>query len=290
MFPDENAVNTSESAPEEQQAVQTQEGAEQTAAAAQPEQEASEQEKVPEQGKAQESVDDFGVPWKNRAMEWQRKFQETTERLPTLIEETLAKHRESKPDREYTIAELEQYAIDNPQYRPWVEEQKSSILQKKVAKIAEEKVKASEQERTNELKRQQAYQYVQSSYPDLFTKDAFGNNTWNTSHPVVQQLGVLMQDPRLSKEPEGIMLAVDAAYGRYSRMQQSKVQSKVKGMQSAVKKLQKNTLIEGGGTNNVQPRKDEFTIAKEQLQKTGSKEAQSAAVKAYLKKIGAIEE
>jgi hypothetical protein len=89
-----------------------------------------------EEGKTQpealtEAVDEQGVPWKNRAFEWQRKTQEMSERLPEIIQTELQKFKQSSEPapKKYTVAELEAFAQQSPEYRPWVEEQKAQLLQ-----------------------------------------------------------------------------------------------------------------------------------------------------------------
>jgi hypothetical protein len=133
-------VNTAESSNADE--VVNQEAETETAVQEQPTEETNEQSKTPSPSEGiSGDVDEFGVPWKNRAMEWQRKFQENTENLPRMIEEALAKNQAQPQKQQHTIAELEAYALQNPQYRPWVEEEKAKIIQNQVAKVTEEKVR-----------------------------------------------------------------------------------------------------------------------------------------------------
>ena len=129
---------------------------------------------------------------------------------------------------------METFAIQNPTYRPWVEEQKALVIQKNVAKVAQDEIKVVEEKRTSEQKRQNAFQYVVQSYPDCFIKDTFGNLQWNNQNPLVQQMGFIMNDPRFAKDPEGLVAAADMAYGRIARMQSGQNQKKVK---NSIKKL-----------------------------------------------------
>ena len=84
------------------------------AAAVTPETTATQETQIPaDEGKSQEAqvvepVDETGVPWKNRAFEWQRKTQELTERLPNIIQEELQKFKQtSEPvQQEYSAEQL----------------------------------------------------------------------------------------------------------------------------------------------------------------------------------------
>lgn len=235
-------------------------------------------------------VDEKGVPWMNRFYESERKAKELIDNLEVKMGEILSRQpTQSQP--EYTIQDYEQFAIDHPEQRAWVEEQKAAIIQKNVAKIAQNEIKAVEEKRTAEQKRQNAYNYVVQSYPECFVTDNFGNRQWNNQSPIVQQIGVIMNDPRFKNDPEGLAAAAEMAYGRIARMQGSQTQKKVKTLQQSLKKVQKGTLIEGAGQTATKTTKDELEVAKQRLrERVGDKKAAQNAVKAYLKKHGVIEE
>jgi len=283
-------VNTEETTPSEEEVVKPE--AETETAPAATEQETTEpQAKPSEQGNApvSEAVDEFGVPWKNRAMEWQRKFTETTENIPKYVEEALSKQKPNQ--RQYSISELEQYALEHPEYRPWVEEEKAKIIQNNVAKVAEERVKEVETKQKDDSTRQQAFQWT-VNHPRLqecFTVDAFGRKVWNNAHPLTQMIGGYMQDGDLKSRPDALVIASKLALADYLDFQNQKSQSKAKALQQNLKKVQKQTFIEGAGTKNVAT-KGSFVKAREQLAKTGRKEDAKAAVYEYLKNIGSIAE
>jgi len=284
-MPEEKDVNTSESSTEEQV---VEKSAEETAEAetTQPEttEQSSEETVTQEESKPQyEAVDEFGVPYKNRAMEWQRKTAELTERLPQLIEEAVARGRETTQERQYSIAELETFALQNPQQRPWVEEQKAKLLQEQIGKITEEKVKAAETKSEAKIIRGQAYQYVTQNYPEMFIKDTFGNMVFNNQHPLTQQVGLIMQDPRFANAPDGLMAAADIAFARYSRAQNANTQRKVKTLNQNLRKVQKQTLVEGSGTKASPQTRSEKQKALEKLSKSGSMEDAKLAIGEILK-------
>lgn len=240
------------------------------------------------EGKSQpiiEAVDEQGVPWKNRAMEWQRKFQEIAsddfiERITQRIQEQL-KQPVNQQEQEYSVAQLEAFALEHPQYRPWVEEQKLKILQKQLLKATEEKVKETEEKRLAEQKRRDAFQYVVQNYPECFIKDAFGNLNWNLQHPLTQQIGLLMQDKRFASDPEGLIAAADIAYARLVR---AKAPKTIKTLQKNLKKEQQKTLVEGGTSKeDVIKRKTNYEKAMEVFRATGSKDALIMALKEKMK-------
>lgn len=249
------------------------------------------QEESKPQNQSFSAVDEKGVPWINRYHEAERKSQELLNNLEAKMGEILSKQTTQPQQPEYSISQLEQYAMEHPEHRPWVEEQKATIIQKNVVKQTQSEIKAVEEKRTAEIKRQNSYNYVAQTYPECFISDSFGNRQWNNQNPMVQQIGFLMNDNRFKNDPEGLMAAADIAYGRVARMQGTQAQKKVKTLQQNVKKLQKGTLIEGSGTNAVKVTKDEFTTARENLKANPANKKHAAdAVKAYLKKEGFLQE
>jgi len=282
-------VNTTESSTEEKEVVN--DAGQETATEETTTQETTEQ--TQEESKSQQfsPVDEKGVPWMNRFYESERKSKELLDNLETKMGEILSRQTTQTQQPEYTIAQLEQFAMERPENRPWVEEQKAGIIQKNVAKIAQNEIKAVDEKRTAEQKKQNSYGYVVQAYPECFVTDNFGNKQWNNQHPMVQQIGQLMNDNRLKNDPEGLMVAADIAYGRLARMQSGQTQKKVKTLQQNLKKVQKGTMIEGSGQQETKSVKDAFTKAKENLlAKPGNKDAARDVVKAYLKKSGVIEE
>lgn len=237
-------------------------------------------------------VDEKGVPWVNRYHESERKSQELLNNLETKMGEILSKTNTPTP-RDYTIGELEQYAIDRPDQRPWVEEQKARIIGKDIARITEEKVKEVETKQKAEVTRQQSMQWV-SNHPRLqecFARDPFGNKTWNQSHPLTQMIARYSNDPDIKNRPNGAVIATKLALADYMDSQDNNAKQQVKVLKQNLKKVQKGTMIEGGGQQASKTTKDEFTKAKEALMgKPGNKDFAHNVVKAYLKKSGVIEE
>ena len=202
-----------------------------------PEQEVVEQQpETPEVPESKGDFDERGVSWRNVAAEKDRKLNELVDKLPALIQEIQNSNRSPQQQKEYTIAELEQYAIDNPTYRPWVEEEKAKINRKVITSEIDSRLKTERQSVQAEISRQESFKYVKDNYPEAFDRN----------NPMFHEMNVLMSDPRFQNDPQGIRIAAEAAFGRVSR--NSKYSQQLK---QEVKSLQKKTFVEGGGKQNL---------------------------------------
>ncbi len=204
--------------------------------ASSPEQVVEQQQEAPIVPEPQGDVDDRGISWRNVAMEKERKLNELVDKLPTLIEEIRNSNQRPQEKKEYTIAELEQYAIENPSYRPWVEEEKAKVNRKIISSELDNRINAERKTTQDSIARQESYKYVQSNYPEAFDR----------THPMFQEMNVLMSDHRFQNDPMGLRIAAEAAYGRFSRNSKQAQQLK-----QEVKSLQKKTFVEGGGKQNI---------------------------------------
>lgn len=228
-------------------------------------------------------VDEYGVPWKNRAAEWKRKSEETIDKMPTLIDEAVKNSFQQygkTQEKEYTIAELEQFAMNSPEHRPWVEEQKAQVLRKQLTKEVEAKFKAQDSQKEAAIKRQNSFNWVAQTFPETIARNAQGQPIGvNTASPLVQEINRIMQDPRFSGDPEGLMAAAEIASARLYRQSQGATLQKENKLKAEVKHLQKQTLVEGGNKANVQA-VPEHRVALEQAKKTGNLKDVAAALKA----------
>ena len=228
-------------------------------------------------------VDEYGVPWKNRAMEWKRKSEETIEKMPTLIDEAVKSsfQQYGKPqEKEYTIAELEQFAQNQPEHRPWVEEQKAQVIKKQLTREVEDKFKAQDYEREAQRIKAQTFGYVAQTYPDVFVRNQQGQLVgMNDKNPMVNEINTLMKDPRLARDPEGFAFAADIAYARINRLNQGQVQQKEAKLKAEVKHLQKQTLVESGSKSNVQAL-PAHRVALDKAKQTGNLKDIAVAMKA----------
>lgn len=279
------AVNTTESAPvEATQEVVNQSAPTDQTEATQPEQETAQTQPAGQQ--SYEAVDEFGVPYKNRAFEWKRKHEETIDKLPSLIEEAVKSSVQQygqAPQRKYTVAELESFAQQSPEHRPWVEEQKSLLLREQLTNEFEQRIKAVETKKETETRKQQAFGYVASTYPEVFVRNQNGQIMGiNNQSPMAQQINVLMSDPRFANDPEGLMAAADIAYARVSRSQQGINLMKEQKLKAEVKHLQKQTMVEGGARQGVQAI-PEYRKAIDKAKQSGSLRDTAEALKAIAK-------
>lgn len=226
----------------------------------------------------------------NHEMEWKRKYSELVDNLPKLIEENLQKvAQKSQPQKqEYTIEELEQIAIQNPNLRPQVEAEKEKIRERRILEQLSERDRKIEEQRRAEMVRIQVEQEVANdpSLKDCFTTDALGKKQWNMAHPLTMQIAEIMKDPRLQSSPDGLRIAADLAYGRYMKDIAAKSQTKIRAAQAAVKKEQRKTMVEGGTPTGSSAGGDAFNKLKSELAKTGSKQVAQLAVAEYMKKAG----
>lgn len=240
----------------------------------------------------EEEVDDKGVPYRNRFEEMRRKYEQVVENIPQIINQTLSEKlsTQSQPqqtERKYSVRELEEFAIANPDYRGWVEEEKAKLNVKLAVSEFERLNTEKERVRVESETRKQSFEKLTSEFSELFTSDSRGAKVWDNSNPIVRQVAVLMQNPELQKDPRGLEYATLMAYGQAAKsgtISNAKKESKLK---AEVKTLQKKTFVEGGQKSQVIA-KDEVRDAIEDLRKTGSKKAVSNAVSAYFKKVGYI--
>lgn len=238
-------------------------------------------------------VDEYGVPWKNRAMEWKRKSEEVIERLPALIDEKLSKVTQAPAQPQYSYEQLEAYKLQNvsdAQIVSWAtgEQRKMQAIENK--RLFEEVVGSREQVNKTELLRQQSLSYVQNTYPEAFRRDAQGRPlAWDEGSAITQTIFGLMKNPELSNNPNGLAAAADIAYGRVARAQVPHLQAQVKQGVAEVKQAQKASLTEGTG-KRVTVFEAPQNVALGNLKKTGSIQDAGAAIGAILKSRGILVE
>ena len=247
-----------------------------------------------EEGKIQEAViepvDETGVPWKNRAFEWQRKTQELTEKLPDIIQTELQKFKQTTEPvaKKYTVSELEAFAQQSPEYRPWVEEQKAALIQESINKTLDARLKANEEQTKKQSLRQQSEAQVIRQFPNMFSKDANGNTTWNQSDPMTQRIAAYLQEPELQSNPRGLEVAAKLAYADLAMAGvpiKAQVEQKLK---TQVKSLEKKVMTEGAG-RPVVPAVAPMKKSMERLAQTGNLTDARDAVQEYFKAIGRLQ-
>lgn len=292
MEEDKDAVNVEESAASESQEQvndQTEQTAEQPAAQEQTEITETKPQPV-------HDLDERGVPWKNRAMEAERKFQ--TE-IPNVIRQTveeLNKTQQKQP--EYTVEQLEQFAIENPNQRPWVEAQKHQLFQKNMMTALDVKLQAKDQQTRDESIRVQSEQWVTShpKFKECFV-DVGGAKQWNHSNPLTHVIGNYLNqvDPstgRLVKDrADGLIVAAKMAYADQALNLDAKSSTQAAQLKKDLRKAQKGQMMGGAGTQATSGQsKTEVRKSLDNYNKTYDKSDISRATKAFLIASGHIKE
>lgn len=243
-----------------------------------------------------EELDDKGVSYKNRFHEMKRKYEQTIETIPQVIEQTISQklsninntqNQQQPVNKEYSVQEIEEFARLNPEHRSWAESEKARLISKQAADEIERRFSERDKQRDIENKKVQTWNKLTSDFPDYFTNDTYGRKVWDEANPVVRQIAVLMQDPRLKQDPEGLMWATEIATARQLRFSQATQAKEKAQLKTKVKDLQKKTMVEGG-QKSQSVSKDDLRDSIDELKKTGSKTAAKSAVGAYFKKMGYI--
>lgn len=229
--------------------------------------------------------DPMGVPWKNRFYEKERKFTELVEKLPGMIEEKLSATKKETP-KEYTISDLESYALQYPEKRPWVEEEKAKLITQQSVKLFSQQIEAREKSQRDEAAKRSAFEYVAKNYSEVVKKGPKGEYVgFDESHPLMQEIGALYSSsPELQARPDGLALAADIAYGRFARGQASKNAVQTKKVISDKKKLENKVLPEGAGRSEVSEPKTDAAL--DRLKKSGRAEDAQDAIGEILRAKG----
>lgn len=237
-----------------------------------------------------EELDDRGIPWKNKALEYERKLRETTERLPQIVQEEIRKTNETQSKSpKYSVQELEQFAIDNPQHRPWVEAEKIKILKQELSEEQNQRLEKERQAIQAQAVRKEAESWVTQAYPEMFIKDNFGRLTWKNDHPMTGLVSQYMADPRIQSQPDALRIAAKLAYADMAASKVTTSQSQVKKLKTEVKKIQQKTLTEGN-TRPASSTTDSKKASLEQLARTGSEKDARVAVRDILRQAGMIKD
>ena len=231
-----------------------------------------------------QDLDERGIPWRNRAMENERKFRELEERIK-VTEQT------AQP-KKYSIQELESFALNNPEHRPWVEEEKAKVLREQIIGEVSQRNQAQEQARQFDTIRQQSFNSVinNSDYDGIAIKDSNGRFiSWNMANPLTQEIARIMQDKRIESQPDAIEIASEIAYGRLARAKAPQSAQQVSKLKAQVKKVEQRTFVEGGG-KPVSVNSNPIRKAVEQFKTTGNKKDAQEAFKEMFKAQGILKE
>lgn len=232
-------------------------------------------------------------PARNYEAEWHRKYDGLVQNIPNMVEEVLAKKQQQPQEKEYSISELEAFAQENPTYRPWVEEQKYKLMEKRLEKSAETQRQAEVKRIQEDQARKQAeYQVLNDSrYAEAFVTDASGNRSINPSSQLAQLMGNYMEQMKRDgiTRPDAILIAAKLARADMLDSKTPQTEQKLETIKKQVQQLKSKTMVEGGGTPTQQTQKDSFTTARERLAKTGNIKDARVAVAEYLKRTRKVE-
>lgn len=293
--------NLEESSPSEEEPSVEETSEQEEPVSEEQEESTSEETSFPDVGEPSvEALDEDGVPYKNRAMEWKRKYSDTVENLPEMVSEAVenavGSSQSEEQSRQQRIAELRAFKEENPHYSNQVSNEIQRLeredQKEMLSSVVDNKFQEYQQQQRQQQQRQQAYQEVSKTYPDVLrSKD--GRLEFNRKHPMTQHLAKIMQDERFQKDPEGIRAAADMAYGRWQKQsstaKNSTSKNKEKELQSEVKDLQKRTQHEGSGSSN-QPATSGLDESLERAKKTGRKRDAKKAINDMLKAKGLLKE
>lgn len=220
--------------------------------------------------------------------EWRRKYEGLVDNLPKLIEEQVTKVQQPK-EREYTVSELESFAQQNPEHRPWVEEQKLKLIEDRIGKRFDEQRKADVERVKHDQIRSQAEQQVVNDqrFSEAFIVNANGAKTINPQSKLAQLMSSYMEEMRRDgiNRPDAILIAAKLARADLLDVQNPQTEQKLDSIKRQNQQLKSKMMIEGGGQQTGQSLKDSFVEARERLAKTGTRKDAQMAVKEYLRKI-----
>lgn len=205
-----------------------------------------------------EEIDERGVPYKNVAHEYKRKFEDVQSELSKMrgVLENISQNQiqsQKQQEPNYTIADLEAYKQQHPEYAAWCEQEKARIQKEEIIRSVKEEFETRTQAQRNEIVKQQSLQAVVKSYPQAFKKDAQGNIIdWDSGNPLTQRIALYAKDPRISNSPDGILYAAKLAYADLANAGLIQAQTKVNAQKAEIADLHRRTAVEGGSMGQLQ--------------------------------------
>ena len=242
----------------------------------------------PEGVKEEGEVDNRGVPWKNVAMENERKFKDLKDSLPDTIADAISKAipKQVSETRQYTKDELidfKNHSTDAGQ-RAWAEKELEKARSDETKNLFESQRNADKKQAKVDQEKQVALGSVMRKYPLMFNADG----TWNNSHPLTAKLSRVYNSREVFKnDGMGLLGAADMAFAEYVLEQQPDLAKATKKLKRQVKTLEKATLIEGSGEPTTPTTKSPGLVARDRIARDGSdKAALKDWAHAYLKSRG----
>lgn len=288
MLDEENDVQ-SESLPDNEQVVNESAEVDQSAEDQQATTETPVESAQPQGDVPDVEIDEAGVPWKNRAMEYRRKF-EGLEAQQGEILKKVSQLQESSSKPKYTENELRSFSetTDNPGHRAWALQEIEKTRQDQTAEVVRKELSKFQSQQEANVAKQQALQDVMRKYPEAFSTNPNGGVTgWDNKSLLAQRIGQYMQDKEISNNPRGLTVAAALAYSDIATSQKSQELMKQQKMKREIRGLQSKTLVEGGGTKQAPP-KNPARKAVDKARETGKIKDASHVMKEIFKAQGAI--
>jgi len=235
-----------------------------------------------EAGQPSDDVDSMGVPYKNRYHEQKRKFDDLSTKVETLTQ----KLESNSQQKEYSMAELKVFRDNNPEHAAWADTEIEKLQEKKQKAIVEDTLRDYQRKQQAEQLKRDTFASTINRYPEIALKDTAGNFLgWNTKSPLFQRINVYMSDPEVANNPRGLSVASALAYQDVNLNNSNKTKKVITKQKSAIKSLQKHTMVEGGGkvaqTSNVND-------SRERLRRSGSFKDAADAIGDIFVKQGVI--
>lgn len=247
---------------------------------------------IPEAVNQEGEVDEKGVPWKNRAFEFKRKYQELESNLPSMIQQAVERAIPVQPVTQQTPQYTEEQLIkfkndsDDPNSRAWAEMELRKLDERKYEERFKKVYEEDKKKSRFEQEQQMALNEVMRKYPLLFNHDG----SWNNEHPLTQKMANLYNSrPTFKQDGYGLLGAADMAFADYILQRQPELAKQQKQLKRQVKKLEKATLIEGGGQSQNVPAKTPLAQAKERFGQSGKVDDLKAVAKELLRARGMIQ-
>ena len=199
----------------------------------------------------------------NYAMEAARKATEALE-IARQLQQQQQQPVQQQP--QYTKAQLRAFAdqTQDTGQRIWALEEIDKIDKSERQREMRELFETQTRQNEGNLRRQQAYQFVQRTFPQCFIKDAAGNILgFDNTNPLTQKINQYMQQPDIANNPQGLVAAAKMA--AFDLGVSMNLQKKVNQTTAQLRREQKKNLITTSGTT---PAKETTATAKaKQIQK-----------------------
>lgn len=209
--------------------------------------------------------------YKNRWAEAQRKLENREKQLEEILSK-VDKKLEQPQQQQYSIEELEAFAesTENDAHKIWAKKEIRKLQQEEQAKLVRQELQGWQQQQQVQTTKQRAFEEVISRNPDLIIKDQAGNFVgWNQQSPLFGQMNKYLSDPRVSNQPDALLIAEKFALADMYMRQKPQVQKTIVSQKEEIKNLQKKTMVEaGGGQDSYTPSPTD--VAFSELSKSGS--------------------